>query len=37
MEMLRFDNKITEVRNSTGKCKSRLDTVEKRISKLKGR
>lgn len=37
MEMLCLVNKITEVKNSVGKFNSSLDTVEKRISKLKGR
>lgn len=37
MEMLYLKNKITEIKNSVGKFNSRLDTVGKRISKLKGR
>lgn len=35
--MLCLRNKITEVKNSVDKFNSSLDTVEKRISKLKGR
>lgn len=37
MEMLCLRNKRTEVKNSVDKFNSSLDTVEKRISKLKGR
>lgn len=37
MEMLYLRNKRTEIKNSVGKFSSRLDTVGKRISKLKRR